>query len=78
MATVDNPSVLNSLSSLNALAGKISPQSNSNNGGDSSSSGSTNSTKQHNGKYEEHGVEMFNLVRSVRSRTLSRHEFSWF
>lgn len=52
MATVDN-SVLNSLSSLNALAGKISPQSNSNSAGDSSSnSGSSNGGKQQqtNGK----------------------------
>lgn len=50
MATVDN-SVLNSLSSLNALAGKISPQSNSNSAGDSSSN-SSNGGKQHttNGK----------------------------
>ncbi|XP_037782962.1 CUGBP Elav-like family member 2 isoform X8 [Penaeus monodon] len=54
MATVDN-SVLNSLSSLNALAGKISPQSNSNSAGDSSSnSGSSNGGKQQqtNGKFE--------------------------
>ncbi|XP_069987220.1 CUGBP Elav-like family member 2 isoform X30 [Penaeus vannamei] len=57
MATVDN-SVLNSLSSLNALAGKISPQSNSNSAGDSSSnSGSSNGGKQQqtNGKYVDDG-----------------------
>lgn len=57
MATVDNANVLNSLSSLNALAGKISPQSNSNNsGGDNSSSGSSNNggKQQPNGKYVMH------------------------
>lgn len=58
MATVDNANVLNSLSSLNALAGKISPQSNSNNsGGDNSSSGSSNNggKQQPNGKYVDDG-----------------------
>lgn len=51
MATVDN-SVLNSLSNLNALAGKISPQSNANSAGDNSNTGSSNGGKQHtNGKY---------------------------
>ena len=50
MAKVDN-SVLNSLSNLNALAGKISPQSNANNAGDNSNTGSSNGGKQHtNGK----------------------------
>lgn len=49
MATVDN-SVLNSLSNLNALAGKISPQSNANSGGDANT-GTSNGGKQHaNGK----------------------------
>lgn len=62
MATVDN-SVLNSLSNLNALAGKISPQSNANSAGDNSNSGSSNGGKQHtNGKYVDGGSpEVINL-----------------
>ncbi|XP_045111237.1 CUGBP Elav-like family member 2 isoform X2 [Portunus trituberculatus] len=62
MATVDN-SVLNSLSNLNALAGKISPQSNANNAGDNSNTGSSNGGKQHtNGKYVDEGSpEVINL-----------------
>ncbi|XP_045111243.1 CUGBP Elav-like family member 2 isoform X8 [Portunus trituberculatus] len=67
MATVDN-SVLNSLSNLNALAGKISPQSNANNAGDNSNTGSSNGGKQHtNGKYVDEGSpEVINLDEKCR------------
>lgn len=67
MATVDN-SVLNSLSNLNALAGKISPQSNANSAGDNSNSGSSNGGKQHtNGKYVDGGSpEVINLDENGR------------